>query len=344
VRYYLCMLTDDSIQSLGGKARAESLSAEQRSQIAATAAEARWAAPKATHKGDLPIGGVKIPCAVLEDGRRVLSENGITNAMLGSRSGASKRLKKAAQNDGALLPLFLAPSQLNSLIDEGLRNGPLVPITYLDGRSLVKGYAADLLPAVCDIWLKAREQKLLQTQQLEKAQRAEILMRALAHVGITALVDEATGYQEIRDRLALQKILEKYITDEWSKWTRRFPNEFYRQLFRLKGMPFPPLEGNKKPQYVGHWTNDVVYSRLGAGVLKKLRDVNPKTSSGARARKHHQHLTEDLGVPELQQHISSVEFLMKTCSTWEEFKDRLDLAAPKCGDTLRLPFQIESKK
>src|ERR1035438_9460104 len=337
------MLTDDSIQSMGGKARAEALSPEQRSQIATAAAEARWKAPKATHKGELPIGGVKIPCAVLENGKRVLSENGITNAMLGSRSGASKRLKKAAQTDGALLPLFLAPSDLDPLIDEALRGGPLVPITYLDGRNLVRGYDADLLPAVCDIWLKARELGYLQNEQLDKAQRAEILMRALAHVGITALIDEVTGYQEVRDRVALQKILEKYVKDEWARWTRRFPPEFYRHLFRLKKVPFPPSEGTQKPSYVGHWTNDIVYSRLDPGLLRKLREVNPKTSSGTRARRHHQHLTEDLGVPELQQHLSNVQFLMKSCTTWEEFRERLELAAPKCGDTLRLPFQIETK-
>jgi hypothetical protein len=333
------MLANDSIQSMGGKARAEALSPEERSQIATAAAEARWKAPKATHKGVLTIGEVRIPCAVLEDGKRVLSENGITNAILGSRSGASKRLKKAAESDGTLLPLFLAPSNLSNLVDESLRAGPLRPINYQDGRSLERGYEAELLPAVCDVWLKAREKGLLQRQQLDKAQKAEILMRALAHVGITALVDEATGYQEVRDRLALQAILERYIKDEWAKWTRRFPSDFYRHLFRLKGIPFPPSAGTQKPMYVGHWTNDVVYSRLGPGILKKLREVNPKVTPGHRARKHHQHLTEDVGVPELQQLLSNVIFLMKGCTSWNEFKQRLDISAPKYGDTMSLPLE-----
>ena len=160
--------------------------------------------------------------------------------------------------------------------------------------------------------------------------------RSLAKLGIVALVDEATGYQEVRDRLALQKILEKYITDEWAKWTKRFPNDFYRHLFRLKKMPFPPAEGTQKPSYVGHWTNDVVYSRLAPGILKKLREVNPRAPTGHRLRKHHQHLTEDVGVPELQQHLSNVMFLMKSCQSWSEFKQRLDIAAPRYGDTMSL--------
>ena len=169
-------------------------------------------------------------------------------------------------------------------------------------------------------------------------------MRSLAKLGIVALVDEATGYQDVRDRLALQKILEKYITDEWARWTRRFPSDFYRHLFRLKNSQFPPMDGKNTPSYVGHWTNDVVYSRLAPGILKKLREVNPKTASGNRARKHHQHLTDDVGVPELQQHLSNVIFLMKVCQTWSEFKQRLDIAAPKYGSTMSLNLLADGKK
>jgi hypothetical protein len=105
------------------------------------------------------------------------------------------------------------------------------------------------------------------------------------------------------------------------------------------------MVGTQKPSYVGHWTNDIVYARLAPGILKKLREVNPKTHSGSRARRHHQHLTEDVGVPELQQHLSNVTFLMKTCQSWGEFKQRLDVASPKFGDTMSLALApVESKK
>lgn len=146
------------------------------------------------------LGGRKLPCAVIQgpDGiQRVLTENGITNAILGSRSGASKRLKRAASEEGALLPIFLAPSQLNSYITEELREGPLKPIEYIEGERVVRSYDAAILPAVCDIWLKARADGALQTQQKTKAQHAEILMRALAQTGIVALIDEVTGYEKV---------------------------------------------------------------------------------------------------------------------------------------------------
>ena len=89
---------DNSPQAKGGRARAEVLSPESRSAIAAKAAKARWqhegAVCKATHKsGDHPlsIAGQEIPCYVLEDGRRVLSLGGMVRSLGMSIGSASKR-------------------------------------------------------------------------------------------------------------------------------------------------------------------------------------------------------------------------------------------------------------
>src|SRR5690349_5859009 len=77
--------------SKGGAARAKKLSAERRKEIAQAAVEARWAKagkkpiPRATHVGELKIGDVSIPCAVLEDGTRLLTQWGFYRAI--GRSG-----------------------------------------------------------------------------------------------------------------------------------------------------------------------------------------------------------------------------------------------------------------
>ena len=68
-----------------------------------------------------------MPCAVVEGPngiQRVLSETGLANAILGGRSGASKRLKKAAEEGGAPVPLFVAPRQLKPFISQDLIEGP----------------------------------------------------------------------------------------------------------------------------------------------------------------------------------------------------------------------------
>ena len=294
--------------------------------------------PKVTHTGEIEIGSLNIPCAVLEDGTRVLSENGITNALLGSRSGYSKRRTMTSKAKGAPLPLFLAPERLKPFISKELVSGPLTPITYSQNSRRVTGFDAEVLPGICDVWLKARDAGALQTQQLDKAKKAEILMRGLAHIGITALVDEATGYQEIRDRQALQQILDKYLLAEQAKWAKRFPDDFYRQMFRLRDWPWKGMKVNR-PSVVGKYTNDFVWDRLAPGIRDELERLNPKTDAGSRLGRHHQWLTTDVGHPALQKHLSGVMALMRASTRWDQFTRILQRAYPKINTNLDLPHR-----
>jgi hypothetical protein len=210
--------------------------------------------------------------------QRVITENAITQAILGTRSGASKRLKKAAIEDGALLPLFLAPGQLKPFIDNELREGPLAPIDYVDGGRVIRAYDASILTTVCNVWLRAREAGALQKQQLQKAQQAEILMRALADTGIVALIDEVTGYEKIRPQNALQAYIDMVIRKELAAWAKKFPDEFYENIYRLKGWRWPGMQKNRF-SVVAHYTRDLVYERLGPGVLRELERKTPKNDN-----------------------------------------------------------------
>ncbi len=331
-------MVDDSKQSKGGKARAESLSPEERRRIASGGGKARAIAaaalPKVDYPGVVKLGEASIPCAVLSDGRRVLSEFGITLAILGSRSGASKRLKKASQESGALLPLFFAPSQLKPFIDNELANGPLRPISYQDGRRTVVGYDARILRAVCEIWLRAREAGALQKQQLDKAQRAEALMRALADVGLIALVDEATGYQRFRARDELQKILAAYISPELLPWSKRFPDSFYEELHRVRGWPYKP-GSNARTAYIGKLTKALIYDPLPPGVIQELERRNPYDPTKKRRKHlHHQLLTRDIGHPHLDKQIVSVTTLLRVSDSWQDFSRYFSRAFPPGADDL----------
>ena len=332
-------MTKDKSKIAGGIARAKKLSPEERSKIAKKAASKRWGSdlPKATHEGAMKIGDIEISCAVLDSGQRVLTQSGFMKAL-----GRARQAKGRQHYDGDVnMPAFLTAKNLKPFINKALE----VTSSQLEFRSLrgakAFGYDADLLPSVCEVFLEARDAGVLAHTQIHIAKQAEMLIRGLARVGISALVDEATGYQAVRDRNALQAILDKYLTDEWAKWTKTFPDDFYKHLFRLKNLKYPTMEGGKKPSYVGHWTNDIVYSRLAPGVLKELKTKNPRNiDTGERKRKHHQFLTRDYGHPVLTQHISNVTFLMAGCSNWNDFKIRLDMAKPKYGDTMQLPFEI----
>lgn len=338
----------------GGAARAAKLTPEERSKIAAQAAQKRWknAAESASgmpkivggFSGTLNLAGAMLPCAVIDGPRgvqRVLTETGITNAILGSRSGASKRLKRAAEEGGTHLPIFLAPGQLKSFIDKDLLEGPLKPIDYLDGERVVRGYDASVITAVCNVWLRAREKGTLQKQQLAKAQQAEIIMRSLADTAVVALVDEATGYQSVRPRDALQQYLEMVVRKELAVWAKKFPDEFYENIYKLRGWPWAGMSKNRYSAVAGY-TRDLVYERMAPGLLKELERKSPKDEKGQRDNRLHQWLSGEVGDPMLASHLQSLLTLQRLAIAngwgWMKFMHMVDQVMKKKGDTLDLPF------
>jgi hypothetical protein len=332
----------------GGVARAKKLSPEERSEIARHAVEARWEKagkgierlPRATHVGKLDIvEKVPIACAVLDDiaHTRVLSERSIAKS-LGKRGGGAHWQRKKNITDGALLPEYVSAKNLETFISSETREKLLNPITYISkSGAKAKGIPASILPEICDIWLKARENSALTESQKGTAKKAEILMRSFAHVGIIALVDEATGYQEVRDKLALQKILEMYIAKELRPWVKTFPDEFYENLFRLRNWQYKPLSV-KRPIVVGRITNDLIYKRLAPGVLNAINNATPRDEKGRTKHRFFQHLTEDIGHPKLKEHLISVITLMKASSSWVTFYRLIQRALPQYGKTLELPY------
>jgi hypothetical protein len=285
--------------------------------------------PKAIRTGKLHFGDLVIPCAVLEDGRRVLSERGTSRALGRSRGGSDYR-RRVGSEGGGKLPVFIGASNLNRFIPSDLRVALSSPILFRPPQTgkTAYGIEATALPVICDVFLKAREAGVLTAGQQPIAERASTLMRGFAHVGIIALVDEATGYQEDRDRDALQKILEAYIAPELLPWTKVFPNDFYRELFRLKNWQYSPMSV-KRPQYVGKLTNELIYDKLPQGVLDELKSKNPVIPKTKRRRhKHFQFLTEEVGNPHLKNQLVAVITLMRASAGWKQFKRSFARAFP----------------
>lgn len=328
----------------GGRARASVLSEDQRRDIARKAAKTRWATgqavgdtilPRAEYTGKLTIGDLEIECAVLDNDKRVLSERSVTKALGGKRGGSHWR-RKPASPDVDYLPVFISAGNLAQFIPPSLAQALSQPVRYRSkaGGGVGFGVAATLLPEICEVWLKARRARVLLGSQDHIAAKAEILLAGLAHVGVIALVDEATGYQQVRDRDALHRILEAYISRELLPWTKRFPNDFYRELFRLRGWPYSP-PSPKRSSYVGKLTNALVYEKLPPGVLEELRGKNPVVKNGRRKHKHHQFLTENIGNPHLEKQIASVTTLMRASSSWSQFNRLFDRAFP--------PIQLQGR-
>lgn len=298
--------------------------------------------PKAEYTGEIELGNTSIECAVLGDGTRVISQASFLRTL-----GRSRSPKKGTGVISSVdkLPFFLQAKSLSPFIPEDLEvsTQPIEYITKSGGKKV--GYNAFLLPKTAEVYLKYRDHCLatkgkVPANQSKMVAAADILIRGLAHVGIAAIVDEATGYQDVRAKNALAKILEQYLDNELQKWTKTFPDEFYKEIFRLNKWKWNPFTV-KRPGVIGKWTNEFVYERLAPGVLDELKEKNPKDAKGRRPAKHHQWFNTEFGHPKLKEHIAGVLALMRASTNWKGFKSAMERAYPKHGNQLQLPIEYD---
>lgn len=319
----------------GGKARAAKMSKTELSDQAKRAAAARWGGdlPIAEYPGVLKVGDIEIGCAVLGDGLRVLTQAELLVA-LGRHRKANVRKIEGEENT----PPVLQGDRLKPFIsNELLAKSQPIRFRTLQG-SVASGYRAEILRDICDVYINAAKAGKLTKRQGHIAVQADILVRGLATVGIIALVDEATGYQVVRPKHQLAEILDAFIAKELRPWVRKFPFDFYEQIYRLKGWDATDLTPNSpKPLEVGKITVDLIYKRLAPGVRPELKRLTPRNDKGYLANKLFQRLTGEIGDPKLEKLIAVVTTVMKLSPDWQTLLANLEmLGIKKYEDNLSL--------
>ena len=326
---------EQSPASKGGLVRAEILPPERRSEIAKKGGEARWAdLPWATHEADdLRIGEAVIPCAVLNDKRRVLTQSGVMKAL-----GRARQAKGRSYYDGDVnLPAFLTAKNLKPFIPNELHvTSSQIEFRRKSGGKAF-GYPAELLPKICGVFIDADEANKLTKNQKHVAARARLLIRGFAEVGIIALVDEATGYQDERPKDELQKILAAYISPTLLPWTERFPVEFFKEMFRVYNWPWPFSEtehykGPLGPRYAGKIIKKIIFENLPPGVLEELEKRNPPNSKWQRKSRMAQLLTSDIGHPHVEKLVAVATALFRVADDRDTFWRAYRRAFPRIGD------------
>lgn len=270
---------------------------------------------KVTHQGKWKVADdIEIDCYVTNDKLRLLSLRGTARAMNLKGGGSGGLLRN-------LKSKWIQP-YLSDQLKEWILGAETDSIDKIFG---VKGpafipFEASLFVDVCKAYVKASNDGILTENQKDIADRLLGIMSAFAKVGIVAIVDEITGYQVERAEDELQQILAKYVSQEYLEWAKRFPDEFYIQLFRLRDWGEFKKAGQKMPGVVGKYANQLVYDQLPEGVLEELRNRTPKSEkSGKYTMKLHQSLTLDTGVKHLDKHLVAVITLMKVSDNWEDF-------------------------
>lgn len=286
------------------------------------------------YEGTLNLGDNQLPCYVLEDGTRVLSGRKMQEILRIVDGNIS----------GTKLPRFLSNSVLKPFIINDKDTAHFEPIICFKGKQQINGYEATVLTDICEAVLRARRSGIKMTErQLIVANQCEILLSSFARIGIIALVDEATGYQNEREHFELQKILSAYISEEILKWQLTFTDDFYREVYRLWGLPFIPKYIKNKPSFIGKLTTKYIYDQLPVGVVDKIKEQTGKTDKGNWKYKWHQSLTPEVGREHLKKQIIEVTTLMSISKTKEEFNDLFERKYHAKPIQLELEFNEDIK-
>jgi hypothetical protein len=294
---------------------------------------------KSLYNGELDLNGVKISCAVLEDGTRVIVNRSLSTALGIKGSGAYWQKKKSQK--GALLPEYLSAKYLEPYISDELRLNISNPIPYINNNGTeTDGVPAVLLAEICDVFVKAGENGAL-TENQNIATNAYNLLLAFSKVGIIALVDEATGYQFDREKDELQRILKAYISEELLPWQKRFPDIYYKELFRLNGWDFTIQNIKKRPSVIGTWTNKLIYEQLPNGILNELKNKTPKNNAGNYVARFHQNLTLDIGEPNLNAQINQIVTLFQLSDNMKHMWVQFEKLKNRQSGQLEIPFSFD---
>lgn len=274
---------------------------------------------KSIREGDLDLGPRRIPCAVLEDGTHVISCPGFLKAL-------GRPWRRAYKSEDR--PGFLAAQNLVPFLDEGLRSGqrPMEYRSLHGGRK--SGYRAELLPKSCEVYMRARAAGVLRRNQYRIAVACEEILREISNSDIDALIDEATGYGEIRDFRRLHSYLDRNQSSVLADWSKRIPEDFYREMFRLKGWRWTGMTLTR-PGAIGKLTNDIVFERLEPVVLKKLLKTWPNNNRTEKRHTPNPWFSNKIGHPALESHVFAVVGLMRASANWSQFYRLLQRSFPK---------------
>lgn len=338
---------EDSPASKGGQTRSANLTKDQKVEIAKMGAKAKWdkSIPSVLLGGKLTLGGIDVDCYVTDDGERLIAGRGVQDVL----HLVDQDLPESGQKPGSRLTRLLNNKKLKPLIYKDKSPDHFWPKKRRYQGRLIAGFNAEMLVDVCEGMLEARTKGALKTaRQAIVAAQCEMILRGLAKTGIVALIDEATGYQNLRPADGLRNYFDQVLRSDLVSWFKRFPDEYYENIYKLRGWTWQGM-GKNRYSVVSHYTNDLIYERMLPGLTQEFDLRNPKNAKGNRKRKNHLLLNDDAGDKLFSQQMFTVLALQRACLTktgdkWAQFMALMDDVLPRRQSTipLALPMPDES--
>lgn len=138
----------------------------------------------------------------------------------------------------------------------------------------------------------------------------------------------------------IEELKRNYI-GELSKWTKKFPDVLYEELFRIYNLRNTDI--TKRPKFIGAWTNKYIYNELPTGVLNELKIRTPKSKNRKYILNFHQTLTIDLGEPNLNGQILKIITLLKVSDDKGQFKSLFNKIKSRESGQLEFTFIFDDK-
>jgi hypothetical protein len=107
-------------------------------------------------------------------------------------------------------------------------------------------------------------------------------------------------------------------------WAERFPQDFFREMFRVFGWAWPArtdgsYPGPLGPRYAGKLIRQVIFGNLPEGVLQELDKINPADKKWQRKDRMGQRLTPKFGHPHVEKLVAVVTTIFELSDNKDEF-------------------------
>lgn len=265
--------------------------------------------PVAKWMGFIELSNATIDCYVLEDGRRVLSINGAVRALAGLETGHGRLDKYIGVT--ALRPFIDAQAVMDGLIEFEIPGSN-------NNFGNARGLSTDAFESIMRAFIDAANAGATFTgNQMKMAWRCAQLASGLVRIGLTALVDEATGYQKERSSDDLQVKLKAFIASDLRPYEKTFPDDLWTQFGRLTGWK-DSLKN--RPRYWGKLVIKFIYDTLDPDVARYLKENRPP-----KGVMWHQQLTENYGVRMLVTRCIEVTAFARTCKNMQQLAEMVAL-------------------
>jgi hypothetical protein len=305
----------DQSKAIGGNARADSLTPEQKRKIASKAAAARWGF-RATHKGSFKEDfGIDVECYVLDDETKtaVISQRGMGEAI--GIGGYGSRLPKFIS--GKIISEYVG-HELSEKLSNPLIFQDVSPGTNVPPQTKIHGFDVTILIDLCKAIISAESAGKLLKSQLKVAKQAHIILSASAKAGIQGLVYALAGYDRTKEEvIAAYKM---YVIEEAREYEREFSPELYEQWYRLYGLVKPE---RGRPWEFKYLTIDHIYRPLARSNGKVFSLAkSSKQANGEKNDKIHQFLSE-IGVKALRTQVGKITGIAIVSNNREEYEKHI---------------------